>query len=73
MKCTVCGAQLLPVRTDLPFKVRPRAIVILKDLPVLECENCTEYLMEDTVYEKVEEILSRVDKSAELEIVHFAA
>ena len=73
MKCRVCGAELRSVKTDLPFKVGNKAIVILKDLPVMECNNCTEYLMEDPVYQRVEEILSGIDSSAELEIIHFAA
>jgi hypothetical protein len=29
MRCTVCGAELMPTKTDLPFKVSELAIVIL--------------------------------------------
>ena len=47
MKCGVCGAQLQPVHSDLPFKVSEQTIVILKHLPVLQCENCAQYLLED--------------------------
>jgi hypothetical protein len=28
MKCTTCGAELRPTRTDLPFKASDSAIVI---------------------------------------------
>lgn len=48
-------------------------MVILKDLPVLACDRCPEYLIEDDVLSRVDEILARVDSSAELEIIRFAA
>ena len=73
MKCRVCGSTLLPITTDLPFKVTERTIVILKQLPVAQCQRCSEYLIEDSVFAKVEELLSRVDTSVELEIIPFAA
>lgn len=73
MKCTVCGGELKSAKTDLPFKVSDSTIVILKKLPVKQCENCLEYLIEDEIMERVEEILSQVDRHAELEIVRYAA
>ena len=57
----------------MPFKVTETAIVILKNLPVLECGRCPEYLIEDGVFSRVDEILARIDRSAELEIICFAA
>jgi hypothetical protein len=65
--------MLRAIMTDLPFKVSERTIVILKDLPVAQCAGCTEYLIADDVFAKVEVLLSRVDSSAELEIIPFAA
>ena len=73
MKCRVCGARLRPTVTDLPFKVSERTIVILKGLPVAQCEGCSEYLIADAVFVTVEALLSKVDSSAELEIIPFAA
>jgi YgiT-type zinc finger domain-containing protein len=73
MKCHVCGSRLRPLVTDLPFKVTEATIVILKGLPVLQCDNCTEYLLEDSVMGRVEEILEKVDSAAELEIIRYAA
>jgi YgiT-type zinc finger domain-containing protein len=73
MKCGVCGAQLRSVHSDLPFKVSEQTIVILKQLPVLQCENCTQYLLEDRVLSRVDEILARIDSAAELEIIRYAA
>ena len=73
MKCTVCGAQLQSVQSDLPFKVSEQTIVILKQLPVWQCANCAEYLIEDGVLRRVDELLAGVDRLAELEIIRFAA
>jgi hypothetical protein len=61
-----------PVHSDLPFKVSEQTIVILKELPVLQCENCMQYLLEDRVLSRVDEILARVDTAAELEIIRYA-
>lgn len=73
MKCRVCGSGLQTIRTDLPFKVRDKSIVIFKELPVLQCQNYTEYLIEDPVMGRIEELLSTVDTATELEIIQFAA
>ena len=73
MKCTVCGGELRRATTDLPFKVSDTSIVILKGLPVIQCARCPEYLMEDEVLRRVDEILAKVEGGTELEIVRYAA
>lgn len=73
MKCRVCGALMQSVRTDLPFKVSDRSIVVIKALPVLLCENCTEYALEDPVMATVERILDGTDDVSELRVVKYAA
>ena len=73
MRCTVCGAELKATKTDLPFKISDAAIVILKRLPVVQCMKCPEYLIEDAVLRRVDDILARVDGGAELEIISYAA
>jgi len=73
MNAVVCGSILGASITDLPFKVSDRTIVILKDLPVEQCEACSEYLIGDAVFAKGEALLSGVDSSVELEIIPFAA
>jgi YgiT-type zinc finger domain-containing protein len=73
MKCHICGAEIRPVRTDLPFKRDEQCIVIFKNLPVLQCENCSEYLLEDAVMAWIDGAMEKVSPSAELEIVRYAA
>lgn len=73
MKCTVCGSRMNPITTDLPFKLSAGRIVILKQLPVLQCEACQEYLLEDAVMKRIDEMLARMDGDAELEVIRFAA
>jgi len=73
MKCHICGSEMARAQTDLPFKVSETTIVIVKALPVLACQRCAEYTLEDPVMERVDEILRQADVRAELEIVRFAA
>jgi len=73
MKCSVCGAEMRPGKSDLPFKTTEQTIVILKGLPVFQCQNCTQYLIEDIVLSRVDEILATIDGAAELEIIRYAA
>jgi hypothetical protein len=53
--------------------VSEQTIVILKSLPVSQCGSCREYLIADSVFERVERLLAGVDTSVELEIIQFAA
>jgi len=62
-----------PQLTDIPFKLSARTIAILKDLPVLQCDQCAEYVIEDPIMERVDALLEKVDQAAVLEIVQFAA
>jgi len=71
MKCHLCGTKLVSDTSDFPFKIGKKSILIIKDLPVLECPNCKEYLLEDPIMEKVEGFIKKVDEKAELEIVAF--
>ena len=73
MKCTVCGAGMRSTRSDLPFKTTEHTVVILKSLPILQCENCAQYLIEDAVLGRVDRILATVDGAAELQVIRFAA
>lgn len=73
MKCPICDGEIKPAVSDMPFKLESHRIVIFKNLPVLQCGQCGEYLLEDPVMARVEEMLDRIDASAELEIVPYAA
>ena len=73
MKCHVCGSRMQSIITDLPFKVNDTAIVIMKDLPVIQCDGCSEYLLDDPVLKRVDAIIEKVDAAAELEIIRYAA
>ena len=73
MKCRVCGAPMRAAVTDLPFKLSDHSIVVIKGLPVLLCENCTEYALEDRVMATVDHILDSADDASELRVVKYAA
>ena len=72
MICHNCGGMLEKIIADLPFKVGHNSIIIIKKLPILQCQNCSEYLIEDQVMEKVDRIIDKIDKTVELEILSYA-
>ena len=73
MKCRTCGGAMETKSTDLPFKVGESAIVIIKDPPVVQCPQCSEYVISDRVMMSVEHILASINKGAVLEIVRYTA
>jgi YgiT-type zinc finger domain-containing protein len=73
MTCRVSGGKQQQTITDLPFKTGEHTIVILKGIPVFQCERCAEYSFDDPTMARVEEMLSRVEAGTELEIISFAA
>ena len=73
MICHVCCGQMQSKETDLPFKVSDRSIAVVKSVPVHECGNCGEIVMDNPVMAAVDRILESLDARAELEIVQYAA
>ena len=73
MKCHVCGAVMQEMKTDLPFKINERSIIVVRDVPVIQCSGCREYMLSDEVMERLDELLAGVNSNADLEIVRFVA
>lgn len=73
MKCRLCGAAQSKGLTDLPFKIGAHSIVIVKGLPVFQCDRCTEFSLDDATMARVDELLSRVAATTELEVISFAS
>jgi YgiT-type zinc finger domain-containing protein len=73
MRCHACGGRMTETRSNMPFKLAPTRIVIIKDLPVHQCEECGEHAFSDPIMAKIEAALAKVDSGAELEIVRIAA
>lgn len=71
LDCHNCGGNLENLITNLPFKLKDDCIVIIKGLPVLQCQNCNEYVIEDQVLEKIDSILNKIDTTAELEVLNY--
>ncbi|HEY3305466.1 MAG TPA: YgiT-type zinc finger protein [Candidatus Binatia bacterium] len=69
----MCGAGMNRISTDLPFKLSEDRIVIFKQLPVLQCNACREYLIEDAVMARIDTLLRQADNTAELEVIRYAA
>jgi YgiT-type zinc finger domain-containing protein len=73
MKCNNCGGEFESVITDLPFKTGAHSIIIIKDLPVMQCGNCSEFAIEDKVMEKVDGIIAMTEKNVEVVVLRYAA
>jgi len=73
MKCHSCGDEFASVITDLPFKTGDHSIVIIKGLPLLQCSNCGEFLIEDAVMARVDAIIDSIEQDIEVEVVRYAA
>jgi len=46
-------------------------MVILKSLPVFQCDRCSEYSVDDSTFRQAEEIVARANSSSELTIIPF--
>lgn len=73
MRCHVCGAEMRETKTDLPFKLTERSIVVVREVPAIQCSGCREYMLSDKVMERIDELLSAANTDADLEVVRFAA
>lgn len=73
MSCRICAGSMESRVTDLPFKIGDFSIVILKALPVLQCRQCGDTELEHQTMLRVDELLSGIDKFAELEVIRYAA
>ena len=73
MKCHVCGGRLKPSVSDFPFRLSTTTIVVIKQLPTLECADCSELSIEDPVMEKVESLLEHTDAATELVVITYPA
>ncbi len=51
MRCHVCGAEMRETKTDLPFKLTERSIVVVREVPAIQCSGCREYMLSDKVME----------------------
>jgi hypothetical protein len=73
MKCHVCGTSMTRVVSELPFRVNRSVMIILRDLPLMECTEYGAYAFEQKVMERVHEIVERLDSPSHLDAVLYAA
>jgi len=73
MKCHVCGTSMTRVVSDLPFRVNRSVMIILRDLPLMQCTECSAYAFEERVMETVHEIVNRLQSPSHLDAVLYAA
>lgn len=73
MKCHVCGTSMTPVISDLPFRVNWSVMIILRDLPLMQCTECNANAPEETVMKRVHEIVEKLRSPSHLDTVLYGA
>ncbi|MBI5833370.1 MAG: type II toxin-antitoxin system MqsA family antitoxin [Armatimonadetes bacterium] len=56
MKCVICGIGDLVDGTTIVTRQRADTIVVLKDVPVLVCDNCGEEYLDEATTDTVQEM-----------------
>ncbi len=73
MNCGICGEEMTKITTNLPFRLPNKFIAIMKNLPVIQCQHCGEYLIEDKVMKRLENVFENISPTVELEVYSYAA
>ena len=73
MNCVMCKGEMVEGTINYPIDHESRFLLI-RNVPALICEQCGEYFIDDTVFEKIQEIV-RVARSSnvEIEVLRYAA
>lgn len=73
MNCHVCGTSMTRIVSDLPFRVNRSVMIILRDLPLMQCIECGAYAFEERVMERVHEMVERLQSPSHLDAVLYDA
>lgn len=74
MKCTICEIGFMKEGKVTVTLERDESIIIVKKVPALVCENCGEYILNETVTAKLMEAAEKaMANNAEVEILQYAA
>jgi YgiT-type zinc finger domain-containing protein len=74
MTCIVCkNGEMKPGFTTVTLQ-RGKSVIIIKNVPASICENCGEYVLDETVTAEVMRLAERaVANNAEIETLQYAA
>ncbi len=73
MKCFDCGAEML-ASTTTHFVDLKKRIVIVKNVPCFECEQCGEKYYTDEVAQRLDEIVESLSRfMTEIAVVDYSA
>jgi YgiT-type zinc finger domain-containing protein len=74
MNCTICRQGETQPGTATVVLERGQTTVVIKDVPVDICENCSEYYLTEELTEKVMAMAEEAVKhNVEIEVLRFAA
>ena len=71
MICPLCKGEMKPSTTIHTVQLK-NCVVVIKNVPCMECEQCGEVVLSADTVEKIERILQTVEKAvAEITVVNF--
>ena len=71
MYCSFCKGEMKPSTTIHTVQLK-NCVVVIKNVPCMECEQCGEVVLSADTVEKIERILQTVEKAvAEITVVNF--
>ncbi len=59
-------------KSDMHFKANQHKVVTFKDLPVIQCTGCGEFMLTDQVMADVEALLAKSMPETELDVLRYA-
>ncbi len=74
MKCTICKTGEYKDGKVTVTLEREKSIIVVKGVPASVCENCGEYILDETVTTNLMTIAENAMKNkAEIEVLNYAA
>ena len=71
--CPVCKSEMINGYTDITFR-RERSVIVIEEVPALECVNCGEAVIETGISQKAYDIADKeMKRGVVLEFYKFAA
>ncbi|MDP2600821.1 MAG: type II toxin-antitoxin system MqsA family antitoxin [Deltaproteobacteria bacterium] len=72
MKCPLCKGEMVKGKTDLPYPLGKKELIVIQDVPAFVCNQCGDAFVEMEAAQKAEEILSTAQRDGvTLGFIHY--
>lgn len=66
MTCPSCKAEMVEGKTNLPYELGNDRFIVVKDVPALVCQQCSETYIEAIALRAVEKLIAAAEKDGML-------